>query len=229
MKKLLLSIVLLSLPVLSQVSFAAEEVKALPPLDPAYMGVHAMVLVTQGSSIYASNLSGYNKPHNVQLLYKLDNNDLSVLQTVRDSQLITIKPKSFNLQRLMRGEKMVIKADLYAGHYNRGGMLVYENISLAFDKQLYVRTFENIKPSSKTQEYDVVSLRKDYKIYIHRIQQAPSFDHILGVDLVAGCLGRFNTSSAVPKETELQYKFINCGTIKPLYFETEDFQEAKNQ
>ena len=222
MKKVLFGLLFL----LSQVSFAEDKVKELPPLDPEYMGVHGMVLVTHGSSIYASHLPLYNKPHNVQLLYQLDNNDLALLQTVRDSQLITIKPKSFNLQRLMRGEKMVIEADLYAGHFERDGILVYDNISLSFDKQLYVRTFDDIKPSSTKQEYDVVSLRKNYKFYIHRIQQAPSFAHILGVDLEAGCLSRFNTSSPVPKETELQYKFINCGTIKPLYFETEDFQAA---
>jgi hypothetical protein len=220
MKKVLFGILFL----LSQVSFAEDKVKELPPLDPAYMGVHGMVLVTQGSSIYASHLPLYKKPHNVQLLYKLDNNNLSILQTVRGGELITIKPKPFNLQRLMRGETMVIQADLYAGHFERGGMLVYENISLSFDKQLYVRTFDDIKPSSTKQEYDVVSLRENYRIYIHRIQEAPSFDHILGVDLQAGCLGRFNTSSPVPKETELQYKFLNCGTIKPLYFETEDFK-----
>ena len=146
---------------LSQVSIAEDEVKKLPPLDPGYMGVHGMVLVNQGSSIYASHLPLYKKPHNVQLLYKLDNNDLSVLQTVRDGQLITIKPKPFNLQRLMRGEKMDIQADLYAGHFERGGMLVYENLPLSFDKQLYVRTFDDIKPSSTKQEYDVVSLKNN--------------------------------------------------------------------
>lgn len=209
---------------MSQVSFAEDEVKELPPLDPAYMGIHGMVLITHGSSIYASHLPRYKMPHNVQLLYKLDNNNLSVLQTVRDGQMTTIKPKPFNLQRLMRGEKMVIQADLYSGNFERGGMLVYENISLSFDKQLYVRTFDDIQPSSTQQEYDVVSLRGSYKIYIHKIQQAPSFDHIMGVDLESSCLSRFRTSSAVPKETELQYKFLNCGTIKPLYFETEDFQ-----
>ena len=55
-----------------------------------------MVLFTQGSSIYASHLPLYKKPHNVQLLYKLDNNDLAILQAVRDSELITIKPETFN-------------------------------------------------------------------------------------------------------------------------------------
>ncbi len=221
MKKVLFGFLL----VLSQISFAEDEVKELPPLDPAYMGTHGMVLFTVGSSIYASHMPLYKKPHNVQLLYKLDNDDLAVLQTVRDGQFITVKPEKFNLQRLMRGEKLTVSADLYAGHFERDGMLVYKGIPLSFDKQLYVRSFDEIKPSSTKQKYDVVSLRKNNKIYVHRIQQAPSFDHMIGVDLEAGCLTTFSTSSPVPKRTELQYKFLNCGTMKPLYYETEDFQK----
>jgi len=168
MKKLFMGILIL----LSQISFAEEEAKELPPLDPAYMGVHGMALFTQGSSIYASHMPLYHKPHDVQLLYKLDNNNLALLQTIRDGDLITIKPQPFNLQRLMRGEKMVLNVDLYSGHFERDGMLVYENIPMTFDKKLYVRSLD---------------------------------------------------SSPVPKRSELQYKFLNCGTMKPLYFETKDF------
>lgn len=210
---------------LSQISFAEDDVKELPPLDPAYMGIHNMVLFAQGSSIYASNMPSYEKPHDVQLLYKLDNNDLAVLQSVRDGDLITIKPKPFNLQRLMREERVVINVDLYAGHFERDGMLVYEDIPMVFEKQIYMRTFDDITPASRRQEYDVVSLQKNIKIYIHKISQAPSFNHIISIDQQAGCLAKFNTSAKVPKETELQYKFVNCGTMKPLYFETEDFAE----
>lgn len=219
MKKLFMGILIL----LSQISFAEEEAKELPPLDPAYMGVHGMALFTQGSSIYASHMPLYHKPHDVQLLYKLDNNNLALLQTIRDGDLITIKPQPFNLQRLMRGEKMVLNVDLYSGHFERDGMLVYENIPMTFDKKLYVRSLDDIEPSSNKQAYDVVSLRQNYKLYIHRISQAPSYDHIIGIDIEAGCLNRFNTSSPVPKRSELQYKFLNCGTMKPLYFETKDF------
>jgi hypothetical protein len=88
-----------------------------------------------------------------------------------------------------------------------------------------MRKLDDISPSSNNQEYDVVSYRKNNKIYIHRIQQAPSFDHLIHIDVNAGCLPKFNTSSAVPKRTELQYKFLNCGTMKPFYFETEDFKK----
>jgi len=208
----------------SQLNFAEEEVKELPPLDPAYMASHGMVLMEKGSSIYVSNLTSYAKPNNVQLLYKLETKDLALLQTVRDGRLTTIKTSKFNLQRLMRGEKMTITADVFNGHFKQGGMLVYKDMPLTFSKLLYVRELNELKESNKRQEYDVINLKKSYKIFVHRIQQAPSFAHILHIDVEAGCLAKFNTSSAVPKETELQYKFLNCGTMKPMYFETEAFK-----
>jgi len=216
-------VILILFAFISQITYAQEE-KPLRPLDPDYMGVHGMVLVSQTSTIYASHLPLYHKPHNVQLLYKLDSNDLALLQTVRDGQLTTIKPKPFNLDRLMRGDTMTIIADVYNGHFERDGMLVYKDMPLNFSKQLYVRKFDDIKPSSNTQEYDVISLKKNYKIYVHRIQQAPSYDQLMHIDVEAGCLAKFNTSSSVPKESETQFKFMNCGSMKPLYYESEDFK-----
>lgn len=205
--------------------FAESVPEELPPLDPAYVGVHGMVLMNKSSTIFAYHLPLYHKPHDVQLLYKLDVKDVALMQLVRDNDMVTIKPKPFNLQRLMRGEKVILEADVYTGHFERDGMLVYKNMSLNFAEQLYVRKLDDIKPSSTRQEYDVVSYRKNYKIYIHRLQQAPSFDHLIHIDVTAGCLTKFNTSSPVPKRTELQYKFLNCGTMKPFYFETEDFKK----
>lgn len=221
MKKILLTLIFI---VISSTSFAREEAKELPPLDPSFMGKHNMVLVSQSSGIYASVMTTYKRPSNVQVLYKVDNKDLALLQTVRDGHLTTIKAKEFNLQRLMRGESVVIMADVYSGHFDRGGLLVYENIPLTLAKKLYVRDLEDIKDSSNQHEYDVVSLKKNFKIYIHRIQKSPSFAHLLSIDLEAGCLSRFRTSSAVPKENELLYKFLNCGTMKPLYYETQDYE-----
>lgn len=205
--------------------FAESAPEELPPLDPAYVGVHGMVLMNKSSTIFAYHLPLYHKPHDVQLLYKLDVKDVALMQLVRDNEMVTIKPKPFNLQRLMRGEKVALEVDVYTGHFERDGMLVYKNMALNFAEQLYVRKLDDLKPSSKRQEYDVVSYRKNYKIYIHRLQQAPSFDHLIHIDVNAGCLTKVNTSSPVPKRTELQYKFLNCGTMKPFYYETEDFKK----
>ena len=219
--KILFSSLLIAL--VSFNNFAESAPEELPPLDPAYEGVHGMVLLNKSSAIFAYHLSLYEKPKNVQLLYKLDVKNVALVQLVRDNDMVTIKPKPFNLQRLMRGEKVVVNADVYLGHFERDGMLVYENMTISFAEQLYMRKLDEIEPSSNKQEYDVVSYRKTNKIYIHRIQQAPSYDHVLHIDVNAGCLTKFNTSSPVPKENELQYKFFNCGTMKPLYFETQSF------
>lgn len=208
--------------------FAESEPEKLPPLDPAYEGVHGMVLMNHSSTIFAYHLPLYHKPHNAQILYKLSVKDVALVQLVRDNEIVTIKPKRFNLQRLMRGEKVAIEADVYLGHFERDGMLIYEGMTLEFSEQLYTRELKDLQPSSKSQIYDVVSYRKNYKIFIHRLQQAPSFDHLIHVDVTAGCLNKFRTSSAVPKRIELQYKFLNCGTMKPMYYETQDFEKGSH-
>ncbi|GLX77456.1 hypothetical protein tinsulaeT_07960 [Thalassotalea insulae] len=202
---------------------AKQDAKELPPLDPDYVGVHGMVLVSHSSSIYASHLPLYQKPHDIQLLYKIDTKSIPLIQLVRDADLVTIKPRPFNLQRLARGEKLTLTADVYLGHFERGGTVVYENMELIFSRQLYVRAMKELPKASELQEYDVIKLTGNSRIYVHRISQAPSYDHLIHIDLEAGCLAKFRTSSEVPKETELQYKFLNCGTMKPLYYETEDF------
>lgn len=205
----------------------AEEKKELPPLDPSWEGIHGMVLVSQGSRVFASHLPLYHKPHNVQLLYKIEMKEIAFLNLVRDAQLVTIKPQRFNLQRLIRGEKMTIIADVYMGHFERDGMVVYKDKPIVFTKQLYVREMKELDESSTQQEYGVVELRKNERIYIHKIQKAPSYDHLMYVDQSGACLPKFRTSSAVPKRSELQYKFLNCGTMKPLYYETADFEKRK--
>lgn len=205
--------------------FTYAEEKELPALDPKYEGVHGMVLLTHRSTVYAYHLPLYHVPHNIQVLYKLEVKDVALLQMIRDAELVTIKPEVFNIQRLERGEEMVINADIFMGHFERDGMLVHQSRPLTFAKKLYARYINELDLSSNKQVYDVVDLKNNYKIYIHRIQQAPSYDHVIHIDAEASCLSSFNTSSAVPKRSELQFKFINCGTMKPLYYETQDFQK----
>lgn len=220
----LLNYISFSLLFFALTSFAEDE-KQPPPLDPAYEGVHGMVLVSHASKIYASHLPMYKKPHNVQLLYKLEVKDVALVALVRDADFVTIKPEPFNLQRLMRGEKLAITADVYLGHFEREGTVVYEGMVLNFDKQLYIRELNDIEDSSRIQTYDVVELGKTSRIFVHQIQKAPSYDHMIHIELESGCINKFATRSAVPSENEVHMKFLNCGTMKPLYYETQDFKK----
>lgn len=200
---------------------AEEEAPALPPLDTAYEAIHPFALIHKNSIIYAYRLSGYEKPHDVQVLYKLSVSDFSLVQLVRDSELITIKPDKFNIQRLMRGEEFTVSAEAFIGDYRNDGFSVYPNVAINFDKLLYAREMKDLSPSSRRQVYEEISYNnKSDRFYVHEVQSAPSYEQVLHVDLSASCLNKFNTSSPVPKENELLYKFINCGTITPLFFNT---------
>lgn len=218
----------LLLPLLIAFNVSAEEEAPPPPLDPAYEGIHGMALMQKGSTIFASHMPLYHKPHDYQILYKVDNKDVNLLQVVRDNPLVTIKPEKFNLQRMIRGQEFVVKADVYIGHFEREGMLIYEGVPITLAEQLFVRQLTDLQEASRIQEYSAVPYNsKSGRLYIHHIQQAPSFDHIIHVDLEASCPTKFSTSKVVPDEKEIQYRLINCGTMKPLYYETQDFHAGK--
>ena len=221
--------VLIALLALVAMASLAEEEKKLPPLDPAYEGIHGMALFGTSSNIFASHMALYHKPHDAQIIYKVKSSNAALYQLVKNNELVTIKPEKFNLQRLMRAESLIVNADVYIGHFERDGMLVYESMPIELDEQVYFRELKDLKAASKQQEYDMVSYnRKNDRLLIHRIQQAPNFDHVLHIGLEAGCLTKFSTSKIIPSEAELQYKFINCGTIRPLYYETQDFATSKH-
>lgn len=213
----------IGLVMLSLSAFAEDEKNK--PLDPGYEGIHGMVLVSKSSTLYAYHLPLYKKPHDAQILYKVSSKMAPVTYLVKDADLVTIKPKKFNLQRLIRGESMKIIADVYMGHFERGGMKTYENVEFNFDEQLYVRMLDDkIDASSTRHRYDSVSVGKKERILIHQIKQAPSFDHLVLLYDSVSCMTDLVTGSAVPRESELISRLSFCGRMKPLYFESQDFQ-----
>jgi len=204
--------------------FAEEEVKPPPPLDPKYMGIHGMKLLNKGSSIFASYMFSLEEPKNVQLLYKLEVKDLALLQLVKDAPLVTIKTDEFNLERLIRGNEVEINADVYSGNYKKDGMEVYTDMKITFGKQLFSKLIDEPKESNKRQEYHIVPLRNNERILIHKIQQSPSYEHLIYLSDDVNCLTNFTSSSAVPKQNEIHYKLTYCGSMKPLYYNSAEFQ-----
>ena len=203
----------------------AEEPPELPPLNPKYEAEHAMVLVNKGSSVYAINIPSFELPYDVHVMYKVDVSDIPFLDLVRDAELVTVKSKPFNIQRLMRGEEVAITADVYLGDFRQGGSLVYSDKLIELSEQLFTRELTDLSPASKWQQYDMVTLKNNERIYIHQITQPPSYHHIMFVDLSGACLQKFRTSTEVPSAGELNYKFINCGTLKPMFYDAESLSK----
>jgi hypothetical protein len=209
----------------SLLTIASEEPAPLPPVDPKYNGDHPMVLISNGPYVYAALLSKYEGIHNVQLIYEIDNRNLALLDLVRDADLVTIKPKPFNLEHLIRGENLTITADVYMGNVERGGLLTYQNVDIEFDKQLYLRKLEEPEKSHIRQKYDSVPLKNNQRLLVHQIQTAPSYAQIILLFDDVTCLTEFASSTAVPQANEIYKKLAFCGSMKPLYAEYQDFQK----
>ncbi|MFA3793043.1 hypothetical protein AB6T38_18190 [Aliiglaciecola sp. SL4] len=195
------------------------------PLDPAYEGVHGMVVFNHASTLFVSNLANYRKPHNVQLIYKLTPKNPALIYLTRDADLVTIKPEPFNLQRLIRGESLTVKADVFIGHFDHGGNLTYEQIEITFSEKKYVRVLEKLGDPVNLQKYDKVELGYNSHALIHQIQGAPSYDHLILLFQNISCITDVNARSSVPAEDMLNYRLSFCGSMKPIFYQTEPFSE----
>lgn len=183
-----------------------------------------MIIVSKGTTLFAYPFPDYEKPHNQQLIYKISTKTASIRFLVRDADIVTARAKPFNLQRLIRGESFDITMDIYMGHFDRGGMKVHEEAIISFDKQLYLRPLDDIKPSSIRQVYDAVKVGSNEFILVHQLQEKPTYDNLILFDDMVSCVTEFTTSSPVPTMLQIFSRLTLCGPMKPLYYETEGFQ-----
>lgn len=202
----------------------AEEPEAPPPLDPKYEGKHAFALMASESDLFASYMPELADPKNHQVLYIVDAKGPNLFFLVRDADLVTVTTDRFNLERLFRKESFEVKFDVYMGDYRDGGEPVYSDIAVNFVEQLYYRPLVDIEPSGLRQTYDIIELPNRDRVLVHRIKHAPSFDQIVLVEEAKSCVTQFFTSHAVPSENELLMKLLFCGSLRPMYYNTRDFQ-----
>jgi len=202
-------------------AIAEDEENLPPPLDPSFQGVHGMVLAVAGQNLFAINEVTYERPSNAQVVYSLSAKNPTLFFLVRDADLVTVKTKSFNLERLIRGEEEVtVKGDVYLGHFNKGGMLTYEGVDIVFQKKLFSRDLakETLFPSSNSRVYESVPVGRKNRILIHKIQQAPSYQHLVLFYEQVGCVTSFTSTSAIPSQGEVLNRLSLCGSMKPLYY-----------
>ncbi len=202
----------------------AEEPEAPPPLDPKFDGSHAFALMASESDLFASYMPEMNDPKNHQLLYIVDAKGPNLFYLVRDADRVTVTTNRFNLERLFRGESVEVKFDVFMGDYRDGAAPVYTDIAVNFVEQQYYRPLVDLEPSGLRQTYDIIELPNRDRVLIHRIKHAPSFDHIVLVEEAKSCVTQFFTSNAVPSENELLMKLLFCGSLRPLYYNSRDFE-----
>ena len=201
------------------------------------VGSHGMVLFTDGTELYASHLPLYYSPHDYQLIYAVKSAHkaklIAYLQagSMSHSNMVTLLPENFDLNKLVDGERFSIPAQFYKGHFERGGTKWLGKSELIFEKLLFKRRLvKQYKPShsdedSVTDEPDEkwtsISLGDKY-LYIHLIGERPSYDALFIVDDCQKTL-KNRLGESVPSKAQIKEVFIHCESPLLVYFETQDF------
>lgn len=175
--------------------------------DPA--SIHGMLLFGK-SQIYLSHLPMFHAPHDYQVILKAELNPegkdayLESLKTSSDT-VYTLAPESFILPEMIK-HPHPFKAQIYKGHFERGGTLIAENVTVNI-QVLYFKKFSNIEVRPLKGSYLLFG-NKEEQFLAHLITAKPDFDQIVKVK--------------APEETELlPITFKSISNTQPLKsFET---------
>lgn len=152
--------------------------------SPDRLSVHGMVLFgTQ--TLYASHLPLFHPPHHYQVLLEvyLDSAGKKRWQRERlthpGTELYTIAPERFVLPDMLSHPRP-FRAALYRGHFERGGVLLGDSLTVNIRRVLYQEALLPAAPAQSTRAYLLLG-EGDDQFLIHRIAGRPNFDQIVQV------------------------------------------------
>ncbi|MES2528074.1 MAG: hypothetical protein V4598_13350 [Bdellovibrionota bacterium] len=175
--------------------------------------VHGMAIFGK-KTIYLSHLPMFHAPHDYQAIMEAEF-DPSAVTTYLGAQesetLFTLVPEEFSLPEMMNKPRP-FKAQIFAGHFERGGKLITETTV----KIKKVILFKKLNPTgqrpSKSTYYALGNAQEQF--LIHKISARPDFDHIIQV--------KSNIGNTIEERT---FPFPDSQPLvegKEIYFETGD-------
>ena len=150
--------------------------------------VHGMLVFGQGT-IFFSHLPMFHSPHDYQAIFSVNLSPeakalyLADKQVHADQDIYTFVPEVMVLSDGALKEK-AFKGDLYRGHFERGGVVIAQNIQVNVDQ---VVVFKKLDPKAMkpTQLSYYLFGANDEQWLAHDITSKPDFDHVIAVKLSA--------------------------------------------
>lgn len=168
--------------------------------------VHGMVIFGK-STVYLSHLPMFHNPHDYQAIMEVEIEK----DPGRTSGLHTIVPEEFSLPEMMANPRP-FKAEIYAGHFERGGKLLGSTTVKIKKILIFKKLNPNGKRPSQLTYYSFGNGKEEF--FVHKISSRPDFDHILQVE---------NSADSVFKEKTFSFPDTQPLTSgKEIYFETGD-------
>lgn len=200
------------------------------------VGMHGMVMITDGVELYASHLPLYSAPHDYQIIYRVETKyKTQVIERLTRARLepsfsnnmVTLLPAVFDLNDLINAGSFEISTKLFLGHFERGGKLWLEDQNLKFVRQVYIRSLANLKVADQGEiNWNALNMtpKQARNIYVYNIQSPPSFDAIVLADSCPAQNSKLSlTHGVVATVEQLKEAFAICQSSQILYLETRDF------
>jgi hypothetical protein len=127
----------------------------------------------------------FHSPHDYQIILKLefasDGNQkyLDDRKTHPQELVYTIEPEVFVLPELVNHTKK-FKSNVYRGHFERGGVMIAEDVSVTIQQVIYFRQFKNDTMKPAHLKYILFGNSKE-QFLAHLISARPDFDEIVSV------------------------------------------------
>jgi hypothetical protein len=164
---------------------AAASARAETP-QPDRPSVHGMLIVGE-KTIFLSHLPLFHSPHDYQVLLEArfrsnggDPRRLYAEDRARTGEKIyTLVPERFVLPDKVTGRRS-FKADIYRGHFERGGVPIAKGITVDLVRVVHFRKFTPRAERPRQLEY-VLFGKGDEVFLAHRVIAPPDFDQVLSV------------------------------------------------
>jgi hypothetical protein len=147
---------------------------------------HGMFLFGS-EKIYLSHLPMFHTPHDYQVLLEVKlpksvkEKYLAVLKDNPQQSMFTIVPESFILPELV-ASKGNFMAQLFFGHFERGGSPFTTMVEFEITKVLYFKKFEKTASQPKEANYILIGNEVE-QFLVHSITSKPDFDQIAKVEI----------------------------------------------
>ena len=199
------------------------------------MGIHGMAIFNVDGQFIASHMPLANSIHAHQVIFSIQlppKIQSALAEQTEQQMLFSIMPEPFDLHHLLDGALTSFSANIYQGHFERGGTVIFPEVKINVKKILL--SMPLIK--QKNGRYYFIRTAERSGLVVHKIGSKPSFDQIFSVNFIEQTphkapLVTMNTvviGNETPADTaQLKQVLQEIAPIKHVqqkYLEQSDFQ-----
>jgi hypothetical protein len=196
------------------------------------------MLIFGTDNVYASHLPMFHSPHNYQIVIELTLDKVAKQKFVADQlknpqfTTYTIEPERFVLPDMI-AKQGSFKANLYRGHFERGGVKIAAGITLKVSKVVYFKKFDAAETKKDSAAFLLFGSAKE-QFAVHQISSKPDFEQIIQVKLgltnpiETSVFASTNTPIGISGNTikvKMGNKDMDIVLLKQLYLEFDDLKE----